>query len=94
MSAIIARLVARFDRWLDRVVATDDRYICAACDDRFHNRSEGIEHVLRCHPEYQGVVVYDGAPDQESVTEAAPARRPLPASFPATPAPIAIPVGR
>jgi hypothetical protein len=60
MSSITARLVSRLDQWLDRVTMTDDRYICAACDDRFASRSLGIDHVLHCHPEYQGVVVYDG----------------------------------
>lgn len=61
MSRIRASLLARLDHWLDRVVAGDDRFICAACDDRFHSRSEGVAHVLRCHPEYQGVVVFEGA---------------------------------
>lgn len=81
MSTITARLVSRFDHWLDRLIADDDRYICAACDDRFHSRSEGIEHVLRCHPEYQGVVVYEGA------------EQPQPASEPVRPSRVSLPVG-
>ena len=90
MSTITAKLVARFDRWLDRVVATDDRFVCAACDDRFHSRSEGIEHVLRCHPEYQGVVVYEGAASPQPVTVAVPSRRPLSAGFSPAPVPVAV----
>lgn len=87
MSTIADMLVSRFDRWLDRVVATDDRFICAACDDRFHSRSEGIEHVLRCHPEYQGVVVYEGAPTPVPQTVTVSTRRPG-----LSPAPVAVPV--
>lgn len=92
MSTYTARLVARFDRWLDRVVANDDRFVCAACDDRFHSRSEGIEHVLRCHPEYQGVVVYEGAPSPEPVTVPAPTRRPLPVGLSPAPLPVGVPI--
>jgi hypothetical protein len=91
MSTITAKLVSRFDHWLDRMVAGDDRYICAACDDRFHSRSEGIEHVLRCHPEYQGVVVYEGAEQPGPVptpTPVRPSRAPLPVGL--TPAPVPV----
>lgn len=63
MSSITQRVIARFDRWLDRVLA-DERFICGACDDRFSSQALGVEHVLHCHPEYQGVVVYDSAPNQ------------------------------
>lgn len=94
MSTITARLVARFDHWLDRVVATDDRFICAACDDRFHSRAEGIEHVLRCHPEYQGVVVYEGAPAQAQTAVSVPTRRPLAAGLSPAPVRVAVPIGR
>lgn len=61
MSTITERLLARFERWLDHLVAPDTRYVCGGCDDRFPTRFAGVEHVLRCHPEYQGVVVYEGA---------------------------------
>ena len=86
MSSITQRLVARFDRWVDRVVASDDRYICAACDDRFHDRAEGVDHVLRCHPEYQGVVVYEGTPQSRPVPASRPAWTPVPAGLKAAPA--------
>lgn len=86
MSTITERLVTRFDRWLDRVTMTDDRYICGACDDRFRNRALGFEHVLRCHPEYQGVVVYEN--DQQ--VRPAPTR--LPVGLGAAKVPVAVPV--
>lgn len=44
---------------MDRLIIPDDRYVCGACDDRFVSRSQGVAHVLRCHPEIQGVVVYE-----------------------------------
>ena len=94
MSTITARLVARFDRWLDRVVADDDRFICAACDDRFRSRSVGIEHVLRCHPEYQGVVVYEGAANPKPVAVPATMRRPLTAGLSPAPVRVVVPAGR
>lgn len=74
MSSITQRMVARFDRWLDRVVLTDDRYICAACDDRFRSRIQGVEHMLHCHPEYTGVVVYEAAVPAARPAAATPAR--------------------
>lgn len=64
MSTIFERLVRRFDHWIDRLVVPDDRYICAGCDDRFMTRSLGVEHVLRCHPEYEGVMVYEDLNEQ------------------------------
>lgn len=83
----LTQLVARFDRWLDRVIQTDERVICAACDDRFHSRALGVEHVLRCHPEYQGVVVYDEAPAPAPtpVAPARPAWSPVPGGLTAVP---------
>lgn len=91
MSTITARLVSRFDHWLDRLIADDDRYICAACDDRFHTRSEGIEHVLRCHPEYQGVVVYEGAEQPQPAPEPVrPSRVSLPVGLAPAPVPISV----
>ncbi|MGC3993453.1 MAG: hypothetical protein QM779_04890 [Propionicimonas sp.] len=89
MSTITARLVSRFDRWLDRLVATDDRYICAACDDRFHSRVDGIDHVRRCHPEYQGVLVFD---DAVAAPHTQPARTPspVPSGRSRSPLPVAV----
>jgi hypothetical protein len=83
MSSITQRMVARFDRWLDRVVADDDRYICGACDDRFHSRMQGVEHMLHCHPEYQGVVVYEAAGQVRPATPAntRPNWAPIPAGL-------------
>lgn len=89
MSSITGRLVARFDRWLDRTLGSDDRYICAACDDRFLNRSQGVEHVLHCHPEYSGVVVYEGA-DQLHPVPARSARTPIAVGL--RPSPVRVPV--
>lgn len=86
MTTLTQRLFTRFDRWLDRVLPEDERFICAACDDRFHARAEGIDHVLRCHPEYQGVVVYEGAGEPQP--SARPARPSLPAVL--TPAPVRV----
>ena len=63
MTSITERLHRRFERWLDRLVTPDTRYICAGCDDRFQTRFAGVEHVLRCHPEYQGVVIYEKPDD-------------------------------
>ena len=67
-------MAARFERWIDRLLATDQRYVCGACDDRFASRGQGAEHVLRCHPEYAGVLVYDGNPQLDTVHR--PARLP------------------
>jgi hypothetical protein len=61
MSTITERLVSRLERWMDRLIVPDDRYVCGGCDDRFISRSMGVAHVLRCHPEFQGVVVYEDA---------------------------------
>ena len=61
MSTITERLVIRLERWMDRLIVPDDRYVCGGCDDRFVSRSMGVAHVLRCHPEFHGVVVYEYA---------------------------------
>jgi hypothetical protein len=47
--------LGRLPRWLQRTIDADERYICAACDDRFAGRSDGIAHVLDCHPEFAGI---------------------------------------
>jgi hypothetical protein len=70
MSIIAERLVRRIEHWIDRLVIPDDRYVCAGCDDRFLTRSHGVEHILRCHPEYTGVMVYEDA-NEHLVTAAA-----------------------
>jgi hypothetical protein len=59
MKIITGRLVRRIEHWLDLLIIPDDRFACAGCDDRFVSRSLGVEHVRRCHPEYQGVMVYE-----------------------------------
>ena len=61
MSTVFQRLLIRLERWMDRVIIPDDRYVCGGCDDRFVSRSMGVDHVLRCHPEFRGVVVYEDA---------------------------------
>jgi hypothetical protein len=48
----MSRAVGRLSRWLERVMDADERFICAACDDRFADRSDGITHVMHCHPEF------------------------------------------
>ena len=47
---------ARLSRWLQRSINTDERYICAACDDRFPGRDEGVAHVVHSHPEFAGAL--------------------------------------
>ena len=59
MNPLFERILVSIERWMDRVVTPDDRYACGGCDDRFVSRSAGVAHVLRCHPEFQGVVVYE-----------------------------------
>ena len=93
MSTITKRLVARFDRWLDRLVATDDRFVCAACDNRFHSHFEGTEHVLHCHPEYQGVVIQESTTTWSPASFSTPARRPLAAGLTPAPVRVAAPFG-
>jgi hypothetical protein len=60
--SITERLVRHLERWLDRLIVPEFRYSCGGCDDRFVSRSVGVAHVLRCHPEYQGVMVYEAKP--------------------------------
>ena len=59
MNPVFERILVSVERWMDRVVTPDTRYACGGCDDRFVSRSMGVSHVLRCHPEFQGVVVYE-----------------------------------
>ncbi len=85
----MSRGPGRFARWLQQVMDSDGRYICAACDDRFHGRMEGTEHVLRCHPEFAGVtltLVDDGPmsvvePASVRTTCASPATPMVPAAL-------------
>jgi hypothetical protein len=81
MSITTERLLVRFERWLDRLVAPDTRYVCGGCDDRFQSRLQGVEHVLRSHPEYQGVVVYENTDDLPTTI---PNRRPTWTNRPAS----------
>lgn len=65
--SITTRLVQRIEHWLDLLIIPDDRYACGGCDDRFVSRSLGVEHVLRCHPEYRGVMVYEDSNGQLAI---------------------------
>ena len=67
----MSRGQSAFGRWLQRVLDADTRYICAACDDRFRCRTEGVEHVLRCHPEFSCVSLDAGS--RPSALEPVPA---------------------
>jgi len=67
VSTITERVLVKIERWMDRLIIPDDRYVCGACDDRFVSRSLGVAHVLRCHPEFQGVVVYEEADQRFTV---------------------------
>lgn len=58
----VKKLLARLSSRIERILNADSRYVCAACDERFPSASAGVEHVVRCHPEYRGVVVYDPCP--------------------------------
>jgi hypothetical protein len=80
----MSRATGRFSRWMDRIIDADERYICAACDDRFPGRHEGISHVLACHPEFAGMLTTE-AVDQAPVIEPV-AARPLGATRPFAPA--------
>ncbi|MGV8909262.1 MAG: hypothetical protein ACOH1Y_09790 [Propionicimonas sp.] len=68
---VTGRLTLRIKHWLDLLIIPDDRFACAGCDDRFVSRSLAVDHVLRCHPEYQGVMVYEDARDRPLDAEAA-----------------------
>jgi len=61
MSTFTERLVLQVEGWLDRLIIPDDRYACGGCDDRFVSRSLGVSHVLRFHPEFHGIMVYEDA---------------------------------
>lgn len=52
----MSRAQGRLALWLQRVIDADGRYICAACDDRFADRTDGITHVMHCHPEYASML--------------------------------------
>lgn len=52
----MSRSLVRLSCWLQRVMDADERYICAACDDRFAGRTEGIAHVVAHHPEYSAAL--------------------------------------
>jgi len=74
MTGVFRQMLGRVSGWLDRMVESDPRFICAACDDRFPSRALGAEHVWRCHPEYVGVLIAELAREQEVV--AVPVREP------------------
>ena len=71
MNTITRRLVQRVEHWLDLLIIPEDRFACCACDDRFVSRSLGVDHVQRCHPEYQGVMVYEEPQGHPADAEAA-----------------------
>ncbi|MCC6495347.1 MAG: hypothetical protein IT193_03710 [Propionibacteriaceae bacterium] len=84
----MSRAQGRFGRWLQRVLDADTRYICAACDDRFRCRIEGIEHVLRCHPEF-GCVSLEATDVRPAVVEPVLTRAPATtATRPLVPTPL------
>ena len=56
---LFRRALKAASTWLDRVIEADERIVCAACDDRFWTQEDGVAHVLRHHPEYRGVMLYD-----------------------------------
>ena len=61
MSLLLDRILTSIERWMDRLVVPDERYACGTCDDRFGSRSLGVAHVLRCHPKFKDVVVFEDA---------------------------------
>ena len=70
MTTILGRLVRRIEHWLDLLIIPNDRFACGGCDDRFVSLSLGVEHVLRCHPEYQGVMVYEESQEHPAASAA------------------------
>lgn len=55
----MSRAAGRISRWMNRILDADERYICAACDERFPGRFEGVSHVTACHPEFAGMLTTD-----------------------------------
>jgi hypothetical protein len=70
----MSRSAGRFSRWVNRVLDADERYICGSCDDRFPGRTEGVAHVVACHPQFAGVFATEAADNEWT-----PASEPLPA---------------
>ena len=67
------------DRWLDRITANDGRYACGVCDSSFADREAGIVHLLRCHPEFDRVAVFEGPAVVSSPSRVRPTLSPVPA---------------
>ena len=58
---MMGRAIGRLCFWLQRTMDTEERFICAACDDRFPGRSAAIQHVIHCHPEFAAVYAAETA---------------------------------
>ena len=67
----------RLSAWFDRLMKADQRYGCGVCDDRFLHQAMGVEHILRCHPEFSSVAVYESRPDLSPTRELVPIRTSL-----------------
>jgi hypothetical protein len=82
-----SQALGRLSRWLQQIIDSDERYICAACNDRFLGRGEGVAHVVRCHPDYAGVLANEAIdPGQRPFAEPCPTRTIVPATRPLMPA--------
>lgn len=67
----------RLAAWFDRLMKADERYVCGVCDDRFFDRTEGTDHILRCHPEFRTVMVYEGQPDASPARQCTESQQPV-----------------
>ena len=75
-------ITAGLSRWMNRILDTDERYICGCCDDRFPGRAEGVSHVVSCHPEFAGAFA-----NEPFDRDATPASEPMPSRLLSTPRP-------
>ena len=73
---MMSRGLGRLSLWLQRTMDAEERFICAACDDRFPGRSAAIEHVIHCHPEFAAVYADETGRRRDS-SESCP-QRPVP----------------
>ncbi|MGV8907499.1 MAG: hypothetical protein ACOH1Y_00810 [Propionicimonas sp.] len=82
-----SRLLRRLSRWLLQTMEADGRYICAACDDRFRGRGEGVAHVVHCHPESAGILADEAvATGRTQAAEPCPTRKDAASNRPFLPA--------
>ncbi len=70
----MSRIPGRFSAWMNRVLDSDERFICGCCDDRFAGRAAGVSHVVACHPEF--AAAFTNEPLDHAWT---PATEPVPA---------------